>query len=358
MWDLMKKKIFISIVVTIFLLAGCVLGAMFYVKSLFTPANPSQTEAVTIEIPLGSNSTTIANILVENGLIKNALGFKAYTKWADTDPMLAGTYQLSPSMSMEEIVAVLKGNQVKNLVEYKLAIPEGLQLVEIAERIATFINGDADAVLAELNDTAFLQEITAGYPTEMTEGIFKKGTRHALEGYLFPATYFFYEDPGMLGLKMIVKPMLDETEKVYNEYMAQATEKGFTFHELLTLSSLIEEEATAKVDREKISSVFYNRLAISMPLQTDPTVLYAMGKHKDRVLYKDLEIVSPYNTYQNTGLPIGPISNSGISSVEAALNPKDTNYLYFLANKDGEVFFAEDFDEHKRLKEQHIDSFR
>ena len=120
------------------------------------------------------------------------------------------------------------------------------------------------------------------------------------------------------------------------------------------MSSLIEEEATGFTDRQKISSVFYNRLAKGMPLQTDPTVLYALGKHKQRVLYEDLKINSPYNTYVVKGLPVGPIANSGKHSVEAALEPAQTDYYYFLAAPTGEVYYAKTLEEHNALKQKYI----
>jgi UPF0755 protein len=133
-------------------------------------------------------------------------------------------------------------------------------------------------------------------------------------------------------------------------------QKQLTAHILLTMSSLIEEEASGKTDRNKISSVFYNRLQKGMPLQTDPTVLYAQGKHKERVLYSDLEVNSPYNTYQNKGLPPGPISNAGKVSIDAALNPAQTDYYYFLAAADGSIIFSKTLEEHNQEKAKYISS--
>jgi UPF0755 protein len=120
------------------------------------------------------------------------------------------------------------------------------------------------------------------------------------------------------------------------------------------MASLIEEEATKSVDRNKISSVFYNRIEKKMPLQTDPTVLYALGEHKDRVYYKDLEVKSPYNTYKVKGLPPGPIANPGDQSMKAALEPEKTDFLYFLATKKGEVIFTKTLAEHNKAKAEHI----
>jgi UPF0755 protein len=141
---------------------------------------------------------------------------------------------------------------------------------------------------------------------------------------------------------------------VLAQYQSSMAEREYTAHELLTLSSLIEEEATEKADRGKISSVFYNRMEEGMPLQTDPTVLYALGKHKSRTVYKDLKVDSPYNTYKVKGLPPGPIANAGTSSIEAALQPEDTNYYYFLASSSGSVYYSETLDEHNEKKAKYI----
>ena len=141
---------------------------------------------------------------------------------------------------------------------------------------------------------------------------------------------------------------------IRDRYRGLGEEKGLSVHELLTMASLIEEEATQQVDRAKISSVFYNRIETGMPLQTDPTVLYAHGEHKDRVYYKDLEVESPYNTYLHKGLPPGPIANAGTTSLEAAVNPEETDLLYFLATPEGQVLFSRTLEEHNKLKNEHI----
>ena len=354
MWDTMKKKFFLPLLIFVIFFV-CVVGGTLYVKSCFNPVNKNDTKVISIDIPLGSSSSHIANILAEQQLIQNAWIFKLYVKLIDKGSLQAGTYQLSPAMTMKDIVATLKSGKVLQVAEYKLTIPEGLQLKEIAARIADFTNQDQQDILNQLNDKDFVAQITAAYPEEMTKGIFYESTRYALEGYLYPATYFYYEDPSTLDLGEIVKPMLDETEKIYKKYHKAAVTAGLKdFHELLTLSSIIEEEATGQADREKISSVFHNRMKISMPLQSCPTVFYAMDQYKDKLLYSDLEIDSPYNTYREGGLPVGPIANAGVSSIQAAINPADTNYYYFLANSEGETFFSEDFVNHKEFKEKYI----
>src|SRR5690606_29197739 len=159
-----------------------------------------------------------------------------------------------------------------------------------------------------------------------------------LEGYLFASTYDFYDEEP--SIESIVELMLERTESVVEPYLDEIADKGLTVHEDITFASLIEQEAKTEEQRREILGIFYNRLEEGMKLQTDPTVLYALGEHKDRVLYEHLEVNSPYNTYQVKGLTPGPIANAGESSLEAALNPDETDYLYFLATPTGEVLFS------------------
>src|SRR5690606_8935683 len=153
--------------------------------------------------------------------------------------------------------------------------------------------------------------------------------KHPFEGYLYPATYSFYEENP--SLEAIIDPMIKQTVKVLANYDGALSEKKMSVHVLLTLASLIEKEATANADRQKIASVFFNRIDEDMPLQTDPTIAYALGEHQVRTMYEDLKVDSPYNTYVHKGLTPGPIANAGKESIEAVLNPADTDYLYFLA---------------------------
>jgi len=176
--------------------------------------------------------------------------------------------------------------------------------------------------------------------------------RYPLEGYLFPATYPFFEEKP--SIETVVTTMLDATSDNITPYFAFLESKEKTVHWLLTFASLLEREATAKTDRETIASVFYNRMDEGMPLQTDPTVLYALGEHKDRVLYSDLEVQDPYNTYVHTGLPPGPIANAGRSSIEAVVDPSITDYFYFLADSEGKNHFSKTYDEHLKKKAEHI----
>ena len=347
-----RRIVFILTIVLVLLFAGLGVGGYFYIKNALLPVDETSKEEITIEIPIGSTATGIAQILEDEGIIRDARVFKYYVKFKNEAGFMAGEYTLKPSMNIAEVIEAIKTGSVMQEVAFQITIPEGKQLTQIAQIIAEKTNQEHDQVFEQLNDSEFIAGLMEKYPDILTEDILNEQVIYPLEGYLFPATYPFYkEDP---SLEEIVTTMLDKTQSVILEYIPQAEEKGLSVHELLTLSSLIEEEATEKVDRDKISSVFYNRMDTGMKLQTDPTVLYAHGEHKDRVYYKDLEIDSPYNTYQNYGLPPGPIANAGTMSIEAALNPADIDSLYFLATPSGEVLYSKTLEEHNRKKDEHI----
>ncbi|MBB6445933.1 endolytic transglycosylase MltG [Bacillus benzoevorans] len=349
------RKIVTIISASLLLLALLIFGGGFlYVHSALKPVDPDSNQKILVKIPIGSGVSTISQMLEDSGVIKNARVFKYYVKFNNETGFMAGEYEMEPSMTIEQIVDSLKTGKVMQEVVFKITIPEGKKLEEIATIIAEKTKRNQEDVMKQLNDPIFIEGLIAKYPDVLSEEMLKPTIKYPLEGYLFPATYPFYtENP---SIEEIVTVMLDKTKSVVDDYRGQMEEKQLTVHELLTISSLIEEEATEKVDRHKIASVFYNRIKAGMPLQTDPTVLYALGEHKDRVYYKDLEVDSPYNTYKNTGLTPGPIANAGTSSIEAAVSPAETDYLYFLATPEGDVLFSKTNDEHNVKKEEHISS--
>lgn len=347
------RKIVLIIAVAIF--TACIAiaaGSYFYIKSALQPVDPNDHTSVHVSIPIGSSVNDIANVLEEKQLIKSSFVFRYYVKLKNHVDFQAGEYDLSRSMSVEDIVAALKTGKVTEKSGLKLTIPEGTQLTQIAEMIAKKTGYKKEEVLQQLNDRKYIEKLIQKYPSILSKDILNKNIRYPLEGYLFPATYSFHEKKPPIS--EIVEAMLRKTEKVLAKYERDRNEMNMTTHQLLTISSLIEEEATKKAEREKIASVFYNRLRTGMPLQTDPTVLYALGKHKERVYYKDLKVQSPYNTYIHKGLPPGPIANAGEMSIQAALKPAKTDYLYFLATPAGDVIFTKTLEEHNRQKEKYI----
>jgi UPF0755 protein len=347
-----RKIVLIIFIVILLLISGIVGGGYLYIKSALEPVDPNSKKEVEVNIPIGSSPTAIANILEENGIVKDAKVFRYYTKFRNESGFQAGEYTLTPSMTFTEIISNLKTGKIMEDVVFQITIPEGKQLVQIAKIISEKTDFSEDEVIGKLTDQEYIEQLMALYPSLLTNEILHENVKYPLEGYLYPATYPYYKTSPTL--EEIIEPMIAQTDKVIADVQGEMAFREFTPHTLLTMASLIEEEATAQVDRDKISAVFYNRMKIDMPLQTDPTVLYALGEHKDRVFYKDLEVDDPYNTYQNKGLTPGPIANAGATSIKAALNPADITSLYFLAASDGTVYFSDTLDEHNQKVAQYL----
>ncbi|WP_079509855.1 endolytic transglycosylase MltG [Mesobacillus jeotgali] len=349
---IVRRIVFITAIVAILLIGAVGGGGYYYIKEALKPVDANSKKTVNVNIPIGSSTTGIGKILEDKGIIRDARVFKYYVKFKNEAGFMAGDYKMNPSMTLPEILTSLKTGKVMQEVVMKITIPEGKQLKQIAGIIAEKTQQDEAEIFKQLNDPQFVKTLIEKYPDVLSEEILKENVKYPLEGYLFPATYPFYSEKPTV--EEIVTVMLTKTKEVLGDFRGQMEEKKMTTHELMTMASLIEEEATEKVDRDKIASVFYNRMEEGMMLQTDPTVLYAHGEHKDRVYYKDLEIDDPYNTYKNIGLPPGPIANPGVDSIEAALAPADTDDMYFLATSTGDVLFSKTLAEHNRKVNEHI----
>ncbi|MCP1092555.1 endolytic transglycosylase MltG [Bacillaceae bacterium OS4b] len=349
---LVRKIIMITIASLILLIGIVGLVGFLYINSAMKPVDPDDDTIKKVKIPIGSSVNGISTLLEEQGIIKDARVFKYYIKFRNESGFQAGEYKLSPSMPIEDIVTSIKTGKLMKEAAMKITIPEGKQLIQIADIIAGKTGEDPKKVFKKLNDKKFVKSMQEQFPQLLTSEIENEKVLYPLEGYLFPATYDFYEEKPTL--ESIVIEMLKKTEETLQAYESQMDKNDYSVHEMLTFASLVEEEATAQVDRGKIASVFYNRIEEDMPLQTDPTVLYAKGSHKSRVYYKDLEVKSPYNTYKNKGLPPGPIANAGTTSIDAVLKPEKTDYLYFLATPEGEVLYSKTLDDHNNKKAEHI----
>lgn len=357
-------SLFIVSILAIVLIVLAVSG-FIYVKSGSKPLDPESQEIKQIEIPAGASSSDISEMLEENGIIKNGFLFQMYLRLNSISNYQAGQYNLSPSMDFETISKTLETGIIYEEVLYKLTIPEGYTIDEIGDTIENTLPVKKDVFINKIQDEDYIKQLIEDYPDMLTNEILEKDIKYALEGYLFPATYdITEEEPNM---DKLIRQMLDATKnnsfslyKSVDEYNIniEGNNETLTFHQFLTLASLVEEEATSLADRAKITSVFLNRLALnpSMPLQTDPTVLYAQGKHKDVVLYEDLEVDDPFNTYKHKGLTPGPIAGPGTDSIQSILNPSNTNYYYFLADKDGVNHFSETLDEHNEKREKYINN--
>ncbi|MFC4558902.1 endolytic transglycosylase MltG [Virgibacillus kekensis] len=341
----------IIVSLVLILVVGGISGYM-YVKSALEPVNPDSDKEVKVEIPMGSSTSAIASTLEENGIIKDARVFRFYIKFKNESNFQAGEYKLSPSMAIDEIINALKNGKVLEEPVYTITIPEGKTIEEIAEIYANKLPFSKKEFLEVVNNPEYIELLINSYPNVLSNVILNPDIRTPLEGYLFAATYNFYDNKP--GVKAVVEKMLEKTVTVVTPYLNEISARDLSVHEALTMASLVEKEASSEKQRRKIASVFYNRMEAGMRLQTDPTVLYALGEHKDRVLYKDLEVESPYNTYFVDKLPIGPISNFAEISLQAAVNPQETAFKYFLHDSEGNIHFAETHQEHQTLKQKYI----
>ncbi|WP_098049701.1 endolytic transglycosylase MltG [Bhargavaea cecembensis] len=326
--------------------------AYTYVSGALKPVDPDSEKIVEVEVPIGSNLDSIAQRLEDKGIIRNAKIFKYYAKFNNESDFQAGNYGLTKSMTPDELIESLKTGKVYRTPVFTFTVPEGLTLDQISKVIEDKTDYTGEQFMELVQDPGFVDKMMELYPGLLTDEVKNEHIKFPLEGYLFPATYPVYEENPTL--ESLVKMMLEATDQAVTPYRDVLAEQEHSVHWLLTFASLLEKEATAATDRKAIASVFFNRIDEGMPLQTDPTVAYAHGEHLSRTMYSDLEIDDAYNTYKNQGLPPGPIANAGKSSIEAVLDPVQSDYLYFLADKEGNNHFAVTYEEHLKNRDKYI----
>lgn len=285
-----------------------------------------------IHVSSGMSSGNIADLLEEMGLIHNSFVFRLAVRALGVEQSLqAGYYFLKPQMTLIEIIQHLNTGDI--LLE-RVVIPEGFEIEQIAKTLEA--HGLVDSVCFE--ELAFNGEIIFGEDMPYDLPI------KSLEGYLFPDTYFF--SIGQTEESIIKQMVRRFAEIIDGEIMPLMKDSNLTLHELITLASIVEKEIMVDEERALAASVYLNRLEINMPLQADPTVRYVTVEKRPQVLYRDLEIESPYNTYRNLGLPPGPIASPGLASILAVLNPEETDYLFFISKRDGTHKFTRTYAEH------------
>ena len=292
-----------------------------------------------IEVAEGDSFYGVLNKLSEEDKIKNEFLVKLYLKIRGIKPeVLAGTYKLDKSMTLDEIITLLSNDST--IGKIYITIPEGYTIDDIATELEeNNICSSEDFINSVKNYD--LPAYVSNNPNK----------RYNLEGFLFPDTYSFNENE---NADFVVKTMINRFEEVWQE-LVQSLNLSIADDEnekIVNVASIIEKEAVVDSERSLISSVIYNRIAIEMPLQIDATVIYSYGYHIEKMYEKHLEIDSPYNTYMYYGLPIGPISNPGRASLMAALKPEKTDYLYYLLESEYTHYFTDNYDDFLRRKEE------
>jgi UPF0755 protein len=302
------------------LVAGCVLVAACSGQPHGTPTR--------VIIPRGASFSQATDSLAKAKLVGWPKVFRMYGRMTGGDRNIKpGTYLLKPGTPWSDIVSALNGGH--GLVN-TITIPEGWDLSQITPQLARTLKVPADSVRAAMRDTALLARLDIPNPT--------------LEGYVFPDTYAF---PLGTTARQAVREMVFSFERRWKpDWDSSLTDLKINRNDLVTMASIVEREARVPEERPVIAAVYYNRLRRGMLLQADPTIQYALGHHVGRVLYKDLAVRSPYNTYINKGLPPGPIASPGVASLAAAAHPASVPYLYFVASRDGHHEFRTTLEEH------------
>ena len=333
--DVILKKILLTTAVIVALIvtgiAAFFLHLQYYAQ---TPASPNAADTV-ITIPAGQSFNQTTAALAKAHIIKDPIKFKIVARLKGYDKKLqAGQYELSAALSPIQILKKVVQGDVKL---YKLTVPEGLNLYQIAIRVDAAGFAPKSSFIAAATDAEFARQ----------QGL----EADTFEGYLFPETYFF---PKNVAVKKILSTMVNRFRQIFNStWQQRAQQLGFSTHQIVILASIIEKETGAPFERPLISSVFHNRLNKKMRLESDPTVIYGLKNFDGNLKRKHLETPTPYNTYKRSGLPAGPIANPGKDSLQAALYPADTKFIYFVSKKDQTHQFSTNFKDHHRAVQKY-----
>ena len=325
------RKTLLFIVIPLFIIICAVSGIALELKIFATtPAGTAASKNIVINVHPGQTLNATADLLHKQNIIKSAIKFVLIARIKSYDKQLkAGEYLLSAAMTPMQLLEMIVKGTVKL---YKLTIPEGYNLYQIAELVDTANFGTKNDFIKAATDTARVRK-------NGLEG-------ETFEGYLFPDTYFF---PKEVTIEKIISAMVRRFRSVFvPEWQNRAKELGLTVHQVVTLASIIEKETGASFERPIISSVFHNRLKKKMRLESDPTVIYGIKNFDGNLTRKHLSTRTSYNTYKIRGLPIGPIANPGSASLEAALYPDNTQYIYFVSRKDSTHQFSTNLKQHNR----------
>jgi len=313
-------KYIITIIVAVLLIAGFLAW-----QGVYYSVDPSSDETVTFLVRRGQDAKDIADSLERAGLIRYSHVFKWYVSFVNkSDTLKAGEYELSPSMTLPEIVDKIASG---DMIEKRITIIEGWNLIDIGE----YLEEEEIATLEQL------LELDNKEKEDNYFGISDKPDGLGIEGYLFPDTYELSPED---RLEDIIRKMLDNFDS-----RVVSSLDAITF-EIVTMASLIEKEVITLEDKKIVSGILWKRIEAGMLLQVDSTITYLTDRNSTEILKEELDIDSPYNTYKYKGLPLGPICNPGLESIEAAVYPTESEYWFYLSTSEGETIFSETLKEH------------
>ena len=342
----MNKKVIIRVIIGIIsLLLLMVIGFVVYFLINIGPVGKD--ERVDFKIESGTSTLNIIKNLKENDLIKDEFAAKVYLFLHKNASFQAGNYELNKNMSLEQILIKFVNGDVKN-ESIEITFVEGKRANDYANTIATKLNVSEAEVLKIMSDKDFLNELIEKY-WFITDEILNKSIYYPLEGYLYPNTYQFAKDA---TVKDVIIKLIDTLSAKLEPYKEEIIASKYTPHQLLTLASIVELEAATDEDRANVSGVFYNRLSIHMSLGSDVTTYYATKKKfTDPLTLNELNACNAYNTRGSCvrALPVGPITSPNISSIKAAIEPADNEYLFFVADKTKKVYFSKTDQEQQQV---------
>lgn len=345
-----KKRKAKPLLIILIILAILSLSAGITWMVLSSPIDKNNTAKVEVIIPNGTTTRQIGVILKQKGLIRSELFFNIYIKLNRPSPMKASTYTMTKNMSLDEIIKILESGNNYNPDVISITFKEGERITDFCETISKKTNHSYDDAIAKMKDKAYIQTLISKY-WFLSDEILNDSIYYPLEGYLAPNTYQFTNKD--VSIEAIIETMLKQTDKILTKYKSKMTSP---VHYYVTMASMAELEGTNTENRKQIVNVFENRLAKGMNLGSDVTTYYALQHPMNQDLTTaQFATVNPYNTRSTTmmgKMPIGPICNPSESSIEAALTPTQSTYLYFVADKYGKIYFTSTLAEHNaKVKE-------
>lgn len=343
-----RNLIIISVAVVILLIL--IISLIWYFASI-SPVNKKAQDEIELTIPLGSGTSKIAEVLKENKVIKSKLAFKIYVKMNNVSDFQAGTYYLKQSMNLKEITEMLKTGIMHDPNQLNITYIEGKNMRWLAKTIADITNNTEEDVFDLLKNEEYIDSLIEKY-WFITDEIKNEDIYYPLEGYLFPDTYAIENKD--VKVEDIFEKMLDRTDDILSTYKEDIEKSKYSIHNILTIASIIELETTHDEDRKNVASVIYNRLERGIAIQSDPTTYYAFKIDiGERDLYqREIDTYNPYNTRgPNMGgkVPVGPMSAVSKKSIEATLYPNDSDYLFFVSDKNRKLYFTRTDEEHNQM---------
>lgn len=345
------KKLLVTLI-SAFSICIIIICVVIFLYSNGIKAVSKDSSTIEFEVKEGNNFYNIAEKLKSRDLIKSSFWYRVYIKLNNTPKIKTGTYKLNKNMSVKDIINILSDSK-KGIDGIRITFKEGYNIYDVIDQIQANTNNKEEDVIALLNDPEYIDSLINKY-WFITDEIKNENIYYALEGYLFPDTYSFKDN---VTVKEIFNTMLDEMDKKLTTHKDAIEQSEYSIHQLLTLASIVELEGTTAEDRSMIASVFYNRLKANMNLGSDVTTYYgAKVRLSDRdLLASELKEENGYNTRNssmNGKIPVGPISNPSLESIKAVIYPEQSEYYYFVADKNHKTYFTKTLAEHnKKIQE-------